>query len=173
MKMEFQFQGIILTPWTLRKYLYRLLVKKCMTRYENTLNKIAPVFYKFASYSRYFFEKTGYALLGFVNYDFDTERYYLSNKVSYSLLIKYKTISHNAPYYMYYAIFLRKSNGFMVDLIHGFTAFITTMVINNFSFENQKIVASRKPLYLSLASKDLFIRLVGKDMYETLRRNIK
>jgi len=152
-----------------------------MTQYEETLSKVSPVFYKFISYSRYFFEKRFNALLGFVDYDFDTERYYLSNKVSYSLLIKYKTISHNAPYNMYanaifynmYAIFLRKSNGFMVDFMHGFTAFITTMVINNFSFENQKIVATRQPIYISLPSKDLFIRLVGKDTYDAIRANIK
>jgi len=153
-----------------------------MTQYEETLSKVSPVFYKFISYSRYFYEETYYSTkIDFLHYYLDTERYYLSNKVSYSLLIKYKTISHNAPYNMYanaifynmYAIFLRKSNGFMVDFMHGFTAFITTMVINNFSFENQKIVATRQPIYISLPSKDLFIRLVGKDTYDAIRANIK
>jgi len=147
-----------------------------MRPYEQTLNKIAPVFYKFISYSRYFYEETYYSTkIDFLHYYLDTERYYLSNKVSYLLLIKYKIISHNRPYVRYFIISLRKSNGFMVDLTYGFTDFITTMIINKFSFENQKIVTSMKPwsLYTSFPSKDLFIRLVGKDTYETIRRNIK
>ena len=147
-----------------------------MTRYEKILSKIAPVFYKFASYSRYFYEETYYSTkIDFLHYYLDTERYYLSNKVSYLLLIKYKIISHNRPYVRYFIISLRKSNGFMVDLTYGFTDFITTMIINKFSFENQKIVTSMKPwsLYTSFPSKDLFIKLVGEELYEALKVSLK
>ena len=141
-------------------------------QYETILGKIAPVFYKFISYSRYFLENRA-DILNFINYDFDVEHYYSSNKVNYSLLIIRKSISHDRPYVWYFIISLTKSNGFMVDLTYGFTQFMTTMVINNFSFENQKIVASRRPLYISMPARDLFIRLVGKDTYEVIRRNIK
>ena len=139
--------------------------------YETILGKIAPVFYKFVSYSRYFLKNRA-DVINFINYDFDVEHYYSSSKVDYSLLIN-ELISHDPPFFWYFVISLRKSNGFMVDPTYGFTDFITTMVINKFSFENQKIVASRKPLYISFPSKDLFIRLVGKDTYDTIRRNIK
>ena len=149
-----------------------------MNNYEQILNKISHIFYKFVSYSHYFnllyFEKKSPLVLqGFVNYDYKTESYYLSKKVSYSLLIKYRLVSHDRPYVWYYIISLSKSNGFMVDFIYGFTGFITTMVINNFSFENKKIVDKIMPLYLSFPAKDLFIRLVGINTYETIRRNIK
>ena len=143
-----------------------------MRPYEETLNKISPIFYKFISYSRNFLENRA-NILNFINYDFDVEHYYSSNKVNYSLLIIRKSISHDRPYVWYFIISLRKSNGFMVDLTYGFTQFMTTMVINDFSFENQKIVASRRPLYISLPSKDLFIKLVGNDTYDAIRRNIK
>jgi len=143
-----------------------------MRPYEETLNKISPVFYKFISYSRDFLENRANTL-NFINYDFDVEHYYSSSKVDYSLLINHNLISHDPPFFWYFVISIRKSNGFMVDLTYGFTQFMTTMVINNFSFENQKIVASRRPLYISLPSKDLFIKLVGKDTYETIRNNIK
>ena len=139
-----------------------------MTRYEQTLNKVAPTFYKFAIYSHYFLNKK-LELADFVNYDLDAIRGYSSNKVSYSFITSFDRVNHD----WYFIISLSKLNGFMVDKLYGFTGFITTMVINNFSFEDKKIVENAKPLYLSLPSKDLFIRLVGKDMYDTLRENTR
>ena len=44
--------------------------------------------------------------------------------------------------------------------------FIVNMVINKFSRENIKLACKYR-------AKDLFIVLVGKDLYETLRQNIK
>jgi len=139
-----------------------------MKHYEQILDKVAPTFFKFATYSHYFLNKR-VEVVDFVNFNFDVTRYYSSNKVSYSFITNFDRVNHD----WHFIISLRKLNGFMVDQNYGFTDFITTMVINNFSFENKKIVASRQPLYLSLSSKDLFIRLVGKDLYETIRANIR
>jgi len=139
-----------------------------MIHYEQVLNKVAPTFYKFATYSHYFLNKKR-EIVNFVNYDLDVTRGYSSNKVSYSFITDFDRVNHD----WYFIISLKKLNLFMVDELYGFTGFITTMVINNFSFENKKIVENAKPLYLSIPAKDLFVRVVGQDMYETIRENIK
>ena len=143
-----------------------------MTRYEQTLNKIAPTFFKTIQYAKYF-RSNQTPVNNFINFYENISEYYSSNKTSYALIVGDRRIYYNEPHIFYYTISLSKLNGFVFDVIYGLTSFITTMVINNFSFENKKIVASRPPLYLSLPVKDLFIRLVGKDMYDTIRENIK
>ena len=144
-----------------------------MNNYEQILNKISPIFYKFVSYSDYFLNKelemVNY-FINFINYHLDSIRGYSSNKVSYSFIIVHDRVNILDWYFI---ISLRKSNEFMVDKLYGFVGFITTMVINNFSFENIKIVDNAKPLYLFPPARDLFISLVGKDLYEAIRISIK
>ena len=140
-----------------------------MNTYEQVLNKISPVFYKFVSYSHYFLNKK-LEIKKFINYDLDAIRGYSSNEVSYSFITNFDWVDISEWYFI---ISLKKSNEFMLDELFGFVGFITTMVINNFSFKNMKLVDNAKPLYLFPPAIDLFIRLVGKDTYETIRRNIK
>jgi len=52
--------------------------------------------------------------------------------------------------------------------------FITDMIINNFSFMNDNKVVDPYLNHISTSRyKDLFIPLVGQDMYETLKDNVK
>ena len=137
-------------------------------RYEQVLNKISPLFYKFVTYSHYFSNKR-LEVKKFVNYDLDVIHGYSSNKVRYEFITDFDRVNHD----WYFIISLRKSDGFMVDKLYGFVGFITTMVINKFSFENETIVDHGKPLYLFLPARDLFISLVGKDLYEAIRISVK
>ena len=139
-----------------------------MSKYEGILSKIAPALYKFSQYAKYFLSNRIIIIHPFRFY-IDKDDYYSSNNISYTLVLRREILNHN----IYYAIFLGKSNRFMVDPSYGFTGFITTMIINNFSFEDKKLVISRAPLYLSIPAKDLFVRIVGKDIYDTIRANIK
>jgi hypothetical protein len=133
------------------------------------LNKVSPLFYKFATYSHYFLNKK-LEIERFVNYDLDVIRGYSSSKVRYSFIIVLDRVNHD----WYFIISLKKSNVFMVDKLYGFVGFITTMVINKFSFKNEKIVDNGKPLGLSFfPAQDLFISLVGRDLYEAIRTSIK
>jgi len=137
-------------------------------QYEQALNKVSPLFYKLVTYSHYFWNKR-LEIEKFVNYDLDVIRGYSSNKVRYEFITDFDRVNHD----WYFIISLRKSDGFMVDKLYGFVGFITTMVINKFSFENETIVDNGKPLYLFPPARDLFIRLVGKDLYEAIRISIK
>jgi hypothetical protein len=112
-------------------------------------------------------------IVSFVNYVLDAIRGYSSNKVRYSFIIDYDQVNRVNHDRYYFIISLKKSNVFMQDELYGYVGFITTMVINNFSFENQKIVDNSKPLYLFPPARDLFIRLVGRSTYDTIRKNIK
>ena len=142
-----------------------------MMLYEAVLNKIAPLFYKFVTYSHYFWNKRLEIekFVKFVNYDLDVIRGYSSNKVRYEFITDFDRVNHD----WYFIISLRKSDGFMVDKLYGFVGFITTMVINKFSFENETIVDNGKPLYLFPPARDLFIKLVGKDLYDAIRISVK
>jgi len=139
-----------------------------MMQYEQVLNKISPLFYKFATYSHYFLNKQ-LEIGKFVNFDLDVTRGYSSNKVRYSFITDFDRVNHD----WYFIISLKKSNVFMEDELYGFVGFITTMVINKFSFENETIVDHGKPLYLFPPARDLFISLVGKDLYEAIRISVK
>jgi len=137
-------------------------------QYEQVLNKIAPLYYKFVTYSHYFLNKE-LEIRKFVNFDLDVTRGYSSSKVRYSFITDFDRVNHD----WYFIISLKKSNVFMEDELYGFVGFIITMVINKFSFENEKIVENDKPLYLYSPARDLFIKLVGKDLYDAIRISVK
>ncbi|MFP3190079.1 MAG: hypothetical protein RXR31_01905 [Thermoproteota archaeon] len=139
-----------------------------MMQYEQVLNKIAPLYYKFVTYSHYFLNKE-LEIRKFVNFDLDVTRGYSSSKVRYSFITDFDRVNHD----WYFIISLKKSNVFMEDELYGFVGFIITMVINKFSFENEKIVENDKPLYLYSPARDLFIKLVGKDLYDAIRISVK
>jgi len=144
-----------------------------LSKYEGILDKIAPTLYKFSQYAKYF-RSNHISVNNFLNFYADISGYYSSNKISYALIEKNKVINYDGlPYIVYLTISLSELNGFVFDQNYGLNGFITTMVINNFSFEDKKLIIRRAPLYLSIPAKDLFVRVVGQDMYETLRANTR
>ena len=154
-----------------------------MMPYEKTLSKIAPVFYKLEHYQSYSSE-----LL---------EKYLWHAKVPittflYTLRIKDINYYYYVDLYMYLSegsegipinvkeILLTTKNKveFFKERFAFFNErltmpeFIVNMIINKFSLENEQLVFS-DGLPLPYTLKDLFIGLVGKDMYDTIRQNIK
>ena len=153
-----------------------------MTRYEQILNKIAPVFFKFIRYNEY-------VISAITNF-----RSYLK---SMSLPEEYESVFTHSIFkemdYLYYcswyskykypeesnvnfdltyeeSVLLTTTNKVLSTHYEHFTIdnFIVNIIINKFSFENM-------PMYYApfLRFADFFIILVGKDTYEAIRRNIK
>jgi len=153
-----------------------------MKHYEETLSKIAPVYYKFISYDNYFFSSIYTKLLR--AYLFETK---LANTKNIVYFFPFLSISENYINYLFHSWFghieRRTKAAYLVimldkislhkDLnIHPFISdAVIDMVINNFSFEKLKL--SDNPTVTNKTFKDLFITLVGEDMYETIRSNIR
>jgi len=144
-----------------------------MKPYEETLGKIAPIFHKLVQYQK-----------------LRADYYYLINQyifsadlpiVSHVDLIFSKNISYfyatGSNYFekSIYTIIVRLRTTNSADLLEDIYTdeIIVNMVINKFSFENQKIVKYLSQEKLNTTYKDLFIALIGKDTYDTIRRNIK
>jgi hypothetical protein len=153
-----------------------------MTQYETILGKIAPVFYKFVQYEKYIKENIFFVfpylfhlnLPGYSNSFFITEKiyyfydsdnifphYFFGKNVSSNILINFgiEKINKSARYFTYPTII------------------IVNMILNDFSFENERLFiigqTSSNGLTSHYTVKDLFIAMVGKDTYETIRKNIK
>jgi len=139
-----------------------------MRPYEQILSKIAPTFYKLAQYQDYFNNNN----LGLVDYYLGHAKVY---GIGYYHIYLPEAININYHYYLGYAGFypLMKKTGSghiimltakkKISIIYdevNLIELIINIVINNFSFKNED--------YLKL-----FIALVGEDMYETIRENIK
>ena len=152
-----------------------------MTRYEETLSKIAPVFHKFITYHEYFLTITGpftayLSKAGFhsdisISYPISTN--YIKNYINYLyysgyILMDYKTRTFYPYIILGKTSLYKKSNMFL-----SIPDVLTNMIINNFSFEKHKIINSLSYRRPPDTYKDLFIAAVGKDTYEAIRRNIK
>jgi hypothetical protein len=150
-----------------------------MTQYETKLGKIAPVFYKFAHYEYYFlyfndllrqYVKRANIRLEFL---FVPNEYLCRRKdVFYCYNSEYKSFLINGTAkYLFKIMLYRKDK---VRALYGYDNLpevIVNMVINKFVFENKKIECCFKRYNYTF--KDLFVALVGKDTYDTIRKNIK
>ena len=142
-----------------------------MTQYEQTLSKIAPTFFKLMHYNDYFIYSS--LIASYLNRVGLPDVHHLDlpiKKINYFYLlsilpfkIKGKKIDMNTV-----TIGTKYKYNF-VNIWDVLSGFIINMVINNFSFENEY------DLYYSVprSYKDFFIALVGKDMYDTIRQNIR
>jgi len=150
-----------------------------MTQYEKTLSKIAPTFYKTLQYYYYFYEN-GDKVVSYLIY---------SKLPSFETYIKVKDIKNIK--YVYFCLWYSKymypiyrnvnfnimyENSVLLATKDKITEthdlsldeFIVSMVLNRFSFENEHMLIVPFPSFA-----ELFIALVGEDMYETIRNNIK
>jgi len=135
-----------------------------MRQYEEILNKISPLFYKLASYDDYFGENLDSTLSYMDVNKLITYSTILSrNKVNYALVINKKPFNNT----FYYKVKLGKSNAVALYSGDGYVEFITSIILNKFSFENEIISP------YGTTAKDLFIKLVGKDLYDAIRTSIK
>ena len=149
-----------------------------MTQYEEILNKIAPIFYKFINYRKYFDINTA------------SQFSYLKNAgLSYDTIYSPCEIPiRKAPTYFLgidragarFSPTITLYEGHRIGKYVGVTheEAVVDLVLNKFSFEKSSVVRPyffrRSPYSYSLNTfKELFIAAVGKDTYETIRNNIK
>jgi len=147
-----------------------------MLKYETILNKIAPMFYKFLNYSAYFkhsylsgtvideyLKRSNIGNYIFVSKPRHIQYFFISIAYIYSCITSIKKICIKEK------IFLTANN--VTNLLYfgpdNLDMFITNMIINNFSFENDYITLEGLPY------KNLFIALVGRNMYEAILSSVK
>ena len=154
-----------------------------MRPYGQILSKISPTLYKFVQYEEYFDNRN--ALMGayfayakfpdfrdlnfltkdiFYYYDSDYAwpHYLFGGKLSTNITIKLGTENNSKP---------TRNSAYPTTLI-------TNMILNKFSFENKHFIPARlSSSTIALTNfhtvKNAFIAMVGRDMYDTIRTNIK
>jgi len=159
-----------------------------MTQYEKILSKIAPVFYKVINYREYFNESSDiiFQYLLYIQKRVnkkipDTDTLWLPDPNFPELGLHYfmnayrprsfsKEITNSRT-----IVFTKASKLDKYDLILYvyIDQFVINLVINRFSFENEYPLISFFGTPADCTYKDLFMVLVGKDTYDTIRRNIK
>ena len=167
-----------------------------MKQYEQILSKITPTFYKLLKYENYFdYGPNLRLILSYlnnaklpiisdvelpVNYKYFSKKNFFSKQAVSSTHYYYSNsggslIIEGKKVYVDFIELLEKKKFNMLNyerFIATFPVFVVNMVINNFSFENEPIVpVGGSPKFDNL--KSLFMVLVGKDTYETIRANIK
>ena len=146
-----------------------------MKPYEQILNKVSYVFYKFAQYHK--FSDDNFYLIDHYLRSAKLPRMYLVDVLfSKDTYYYYDTGSLNFESSMHTTIVrltTRKNVDKYADLDLYMDEFIVNMVINGFSFENVYTATGASNEISFISYKNLFIVLVGKDTYDTIRRNIK
>ena len=134
-----------------------------MNNYERVLNKISPIFYKFINYRIYFSDnwrpvylylrkiKLSYLIPTYITI-IKTPSYFLH--IFRGIFFIYETITTYPTIHLYESY--QKGKSFEIEHDEA----IVDLILNNFSFEDEDHLK-------------LFIALVGRDTYETIRRNIK
>jgi len=149
-----------------------------MKQYEQILSKISPVFHKFVNYQN-FYEKNYYSFItSFLGYTKTPEVYHLYILPRYSyyyFAIKkplYGISDENISIlYDIYTVSLTEEKAQSRYDVVSHIELITNAVINNFYVENKKLPA---PYLVSAEGiEKVFIKLIGKDTYDTIRANIK
>jgi len=150
-------------------------------RYESVLNKVAPLFYKFANYEYYFLYFNDLLRQYVKRANIRLEYLLVPNEyicrpkdVYYCYNSEYKSFLINGTTkYLFKIMLYRKDK---VRDLYGYKNLpevILDMVINKFVFENKKIELECCFERYNYSFKDLFIALVGKDLYEAIRNSVK
>jgi len=145
-----------------------------MTQYEEILSKITSILYKFSNY-RTNLTVTAYTILDYL------KNFRVPQKITVKLPITYVNYIYAIKYIDFTSPLSGKTSSDHIiwltkkDNISWFNViideFIVNMVINKFNFE-KSYITSGYTVY-SRSYKDLFIALVGKDTYDTIRKYIK
>jgi len=154
-----------------------------MTLYEETLNKIAPIFYKFIQYREYF-DNFNDIIPRYLLYAEDNV--YEKPPAVYRLILPPKDIYYYIIVYIS-PVFIRGENVSdkkillttrdkmqqIYDNVVYLDGLIVNLIANNFSFGNSDLILVYFGIYMDYTYEKFFKLLVGKDTYETIRRNIK
>ena len=145
-----------------------------MRPYEKILNKITPTFYKLLQYHDYTTKQEDFITSYLIYVEIPTEYdlaylplsstyYYFSyhfTPLGYGLGVSYGNMGR--------IILKKKEGGIESDDLATIDELIVNPIINRFSYENEYIDAE-----LGLSYKKYVIAMIGKDMYETIKNNIK
>jgi len=150
-----------------------------LKQYEQILNKITPVFYKFEHYEKYFLlfndllPQYGKHVNIFLAYYIVPNRSICQTEdVYYCYNSDYKFFLINGTEKFLFKIMLNRRYTMKTsDEYAKLLEVIVDTVINKFVFENKRMECCLNKYDYTF--KDLFIALVGKDTYDTIRRNIK
>jgi len=146
-----------------------------LSKYEQTLNKITPILYKFSNY------RTNLNVPVRIIWDY-LKSFELPQEIAVDILTEDVNYIYAIKFIGLFSPLTGKTSSDHIiwltkkDKISEFwraliDEFIVNMVINKFSFEELHIFALG--FLFSQSYKDLFNALVGKDTYEAIRRNIK
>jgi len=152
-----------------------------MTRYEETLGKIAPVFYKFVNYRKYFYNNREYIAEYLIKanmhvfYGIEIEdtylEYYFSDSRDTYVASKFSPFKKTEYAIVDLHRFDWRGDVGFEGYTNGFINFITTIILNKFELLGLKYLFDVKKTRFTYY--DLFIILVGKDTAETIISNIK
>ena len=142
-----------------------------MSKYEQILSKISPVFYKFINYSFYFNKNLTSVISYLDEIDlYPNSQYFATEvpimKIPTYFLVVFRLGMKFSPTISIYEDY-RKGKIFHASYDEA----IVSLVINNFSFEKHSVPDVRR--LTNDTYKDFFIGLVGRDIYDTIRENIK
>jgi len=154
-----------------------------MTQYEKILSKITPTFYKLIQYREYF-DKFNDVIPSYLLHAEDNV--YAKAPAVYRLILPAKDIYYYIIVYIS-SVFIRGEtvSDRMILLttrnkmpaIYGNVVYLDQLIVNlianNFSFENANLILKYFGIYRDYTYEKFFILLVGKDMYDTIRANIK
>ena len=145
-----------------------------MRQYEEILNKISPMFYKLTLYHKfridYFYLIDSYIRSAKFPRIYHVDLLFSKKNIFYYYDTGSDNFGEHTPKVI---IRLTTRNDVIVYRDSYFDEFIVNMVINGFSFENDKIVSEAGWEKYDIPYKDLFMALVGKDLYEALRISVK
>jgi len=162
-----------------------------MKRYEQTLSKVSPVFYKLEQYRNYFKDEARYIRSYLesakvpvaVNDGIDLS---VIKNINYYFYINKKYYSHTKRT-LGNVVMTTERKHFSTHEEFTLDEITVNLILNKFSFENKQVKARFEyhryfpygsfPVFSHITLfdnfKDLFIILVGRSTYETIRRNIK
>jgi len=147
-----------------------------MTHYDQILNKIAPTFYKVLQYYDYF-NKSYYPIISYLEHAKVPDVYAFMSLPTENVNYYYYSFKHIGSHHIAektesgenIILSIKDKVNETIELgAFSLDQFIVNTVINNFSYENKHIYVNSVESY-----KDLFIALVGKDLYDAIRQNIK
>jgi len=144
-----------------------------MMRYELVLNKIAPMFYKIIDYRKYFDINTGYKFSYLENAGISDDSVYSLTEIpitkapTYVLSIDRAGVRFSPTITLYKDYRIGKNIGVTHEEV------IVDLVLNKFSFEKHSVINSLAYRRPPDTYKDLFIAMVGKDLYDALRISVK
>jgi len=160
-----------------------------LSKYEQTLSKIAPVFHKLIRYREYF-DKFNDVIPSYLLHA-ENNVYELPPAVYRLMLpakdIYYYIIVHISPVFVMgekvsdrlILLTTRDKMSTIYDNEVYLDELIVNLIANNFSFENEDILLKsyldlrRWGVYTGYTYKKFFKLLVGKDTYDTIRKYIK